>query len=41
MYVTLRKPKIIGEQSAAELVAEVSNSMLKHAFKVDVSNSED
>ena len=41
MYVTLRKPQIIIDKTPAELVAEVSNSMLKHAFTVDVSSSEE
>lgn len=42
MYVTMKKPVITGEYgSPAQLMAEISNGMLKHAFNVDVSNSQD
>ena len=42
MYVTMKRPTITGEfGTPAELVAEVSNSMLKHAFTVDITNSQE
>ena len=42
MYVTLKKPTITGEHGdPAKLVSDISNSMLKHAFTVDVTNSQD
>lgn len=38
MYVTMKRPTITGEHgSAQQLIADISNSMLKHAFKVDTS----
>ena len=38
MYVTMKKPVITGEfGSPSELIAEISNGMLKHAFKVDTT----
>ncbi len=42
MYVTLKRPKITGEYgSPADLIAEISNGMLKHAFTVDIANSDE
>ena len=42
MYVTLKKPTITGEHGDPDkLVSDISNSMLKHAFTVDVTNSQD
>ena len=40
MYVTLKEPTITNE-SASTLMAEIANGMLKHAFKVDVINSQE
>lgn len=38
MYVTMKKPVVTGEYgSPAQMIAEVSNGMLKHAFKVDTT----
>ena len=38
MYVTMKKPVITGEfGSPSELISEISNGMLKHAFKVDTT----
>lgn len=38
MYVTMKRPTITGEHGTPqELVAEISNGMLKHAFKVDAT----
>ncbi len=42
MYVTMKRPTITGEHgSAQQLIADISNSMLKHAFKVDTSNTKE
>lgn len=39
MYVTMKQPTITGEYGTAPtLIAEISNSLLKHAFKVDATN---
>ncbi|MGY3766516.1 penicillin-binding transpeptidase domain-containing protein [Vagococcus vulneris] len=35
MYVTMKQPKV---GNAPEMIAKVSNSVLKHAFKVDAGN---
>lgn len=41
MYVTMKKPVITGEYgSPSELISEISNGMLKHAFKVDTTTNE-
>lgn len=41
MYVTLRQPNITAETGIPQqLVAEISNSTLKHAFQVDASATE-
>lgn len=42
MYVTMKKPVITGEYGTpSQLLSEISNSMLKHAFKVDTSTNEE
>ncbi len=41
MYVTMKRPTITGEHgSPQKLVSDISNSMLKHAFKVDTVNTD-